>query len=882
MGQIYFTVSPLNIDLLTDFKFITPTRHAAKALNANPYSLATIAKKLLELKNLAVAPPLTSYQLLRETIREILTPQDLEGTIRTWMPTIQTVLQSIANPDLLSNSSQRARDLFHVVRKYQEKLRELNYVDTGEILWQAISMISQREKLCIYGYFDPRIDELEFIKAIASEDSIIYLPYQEEQHFFLRQKNVIEQLTNSGWKIHNLTVGTTPPSLGEKLAQQFIEQKRDLTSQSCINAHSYSSNEAESRGTLQQIKQLLHQGISANEIVVVAGDETKWGELFLDIAWEYQVPIRLPYLIKISDTRIGAWVTLLLEIIENNFPFDLTARMFSHPLSSPMGKEFWETVRTQRPTNFEDWQKVLKEQLKIDLHFLNLKTEAPRQGWLKYLTTVFEQFSLRKNAASWAKESVAYYNLIEGLQTLDDATDTISWTEFRNELLTSLAILKTPAYPGRGGVELHNPQTLMGTTYEYVFVIDVIEGTLPRPIKDDPILDFYERKRLKQAGLTLDDAADMARKEAFQFYALLHTPLKSFNLSYSEITTEGTAYRASEPSTYFQRLGLKPIAFGFDVVASDMEARQIFLQQPKPPELAEDPVLPQAIAAHTIEMYRLSGNPANEYAGVVGIPFDFTNHLFSASQLIKLGQCPFKWFASKGLGLSDLGEIEAELDVGLRGSLYHKVLELALKAYQENPQIKITDSENLLNWFKDAERVLNFPTFTAWEHQRQEHLKTLQSAMEQPEFLGQETTVLAVEQKIMSECYGLPLRGYIDRIDKTPQGIVVIDYKTSSKAPKGIKDATGEANIDMQLPIYQAAIAKLYPDETIAKALYYSLTKGKEIASKSPPEDELKAAVDRLKSNLSEGSYPIEPDLKREACRYCEFDLVCRKSEEEE
>jgi len=373
MGQIYLTVSPLNIDLPSDFKFITPTRHAAKTLNVIPYSLATIAKKLLDQK---VVPAITSYQLLREAIREILAPQDLEGTIRTWMPTIQTVLQSIVNPDFSSTSSQRVRDLFHVVRRYQEKLRELNYIDTGEMLWQAISIISQREKLCIYGYFDPRIDELEFIKAIASEDSIIYLPYQEEQHFFLRQKKVIEQLTNSGWEIHDLAVATTLPSLGEKLAQQFIEQKRDFPSQPCINAHSYSSNEAEARGTLQQIKQLLHQGISANEIVIVAGNETKWGELFLDIAWEYQVPIRLPYLIEIADTRIGAWVTLLLEIIENNFPFDLTARMFSHPLSSPMGKEFWETVRTQRPTNFEDWQKVLKEQLKIDLHFLNLKTEA--------------------------------------------------------------------------------------------------------------------------------------------------------------------------------------------------------------------------------------------------------------------------------------------------------------------------------------------------------------------------------------------------------------------------------------------------------------------------------------------------------------------------
>ena len=34
---------------------------------------------------------------------------------------------------------------------------------------------------------------------------------------------------------------------------------------------------------------------------------------------------------------------------------------------------------------------------------------------------------------------------------------------------------------------------------------------------------------------------------------------------------------------------------------------------------------------------------------------------------------------------------------------------------------------------------------------------------------------------------------------------------------------------------------------------------------------------DRLKAHLQTGNYPVEPDLKEEACRYCDYDIACRK-----
>jgi hypothetical protein len=64
----------------------------------------------------------------------------------------------------------------------------------------------------------------------------------------------------------------------------------------------------------------------------------------------------------------------------------------------------------------------------------------------------------------------------------------------------------------------------------------------------------------------------------------------------------------------------------------------------------------------------------------------------------------------------------------------------------------------------------------------------------------------------------------------------------------------------------------------VHKTLYYSLTKGEDISPKSfPSEAELIEVGDRLKTHLQTGNYPVKPDLKEEACRYCDYDLVCRK-----
>ena len=92
----------------------------------------------------------------------------------------------------------------------------------------------------------------------------------------------------------------------------------------------------------------------------------------------------------------------------------------------------------------------------------------------------------------------------------------------------------------------------------------------------------------------------------------------------------------------------------------------------------------------------------------------------------------------------------------------------------------------------------------------------------------------------------------------------------------GIKDESGKANIDLQIPLYTDAIAREYPAENI-EAIYYSLSKFKPIRRNKTNPEELANFAEKVKQHLTEGSYPIKPDVQFKACNYCQFDLVCRK-----
>jgi ATP-dependent helicase/DNAse subunit B len=873
MGRYILPELTATVSSRHKFQVITSSKAIASYLQVPHYSLESLTQNIVRRRGMGVASVLLSRRLMQNAVAEVIDTQDIEGTAKAFLSTIKDLFRSGINlTELQTSLNPRIQQLGQIATAYQNQLRKVQRIDAAELYWQGAMIDATYQKAyTFYGYFAPGNDELKLINAIAGQDSVLLLPLDD---LYPQNHKSLSWLQSQGWQLLEYKSEQTT-GINHQLRKCFREscqQTSPMTSGASLNV--YPSLEQEVRGVLTQVKVLLSQGVAPQEIVLVAREAQLYGETLIDIAWEYNLPVQISYEIPLAQTRLGAWIKLLLEVIQDNFPFEATARLLSHPLAQSMSDEIWKQARETHPQGLNAWQ-----ELGVDLSLLDFQASHSRNFWVNRILEILSAWNVLENAKFWARETLAYYRLQSGLRELGNHEGlNLTKQAFSQEINEILALLTITAQPGRGGIELHCPTSILGTNYPYVFVLGCSSGILPAAIADDPILDFHSRKQLAQQGLNIATAADLALKETFDFYCLLNIATQCITFSYAELIDRHFGI----PSPYLDRLGLKPSPLDNLPIASIEQARQLYLRRSKLLEnLTTDSswLIPEITHALEVESNRESAIASDQYDGVIGIGIDPQSKIFSASQLTQLGQCPFKWFAARLLKLKELVEAESVLGDAMRGNLYHRCLELSLTEIKTASDLTHFNQEQLAQAFATAEQELKLSKLPGWTAQRQEHLDLLTLNLATAEFLPQEREVIATETKFTMQWHGLSLKGQVDRIDLTPAGLTIIDYKTSSVIPPGIKDSMGKANIDLQLAVYQDAIAEQYPEWEIDTAVYYSLSKQKTLSRPQKDPAELAAFAQQVKNHLSQGHYPVAPDLDRQACRYCDYDLVCRQGD---
>ncbi|VEP18606.1 conserved hypothetical protein [Hyella patelloides LEGE 07179] len=873
MNRIVVNNIPDTLSVSSYELVLTPTKAIARSIKTFHRTLESVAETIVKKKGLRIASVLLARRTLQNAIAEILKVKDILGVTALWTPIIQELLSS--GIDLLAlqeHSITRVSILARVTICYQEQLKKINCIDRSELFWQATKHCQDKKSYLFYGYFAPNLDRLAFINTLSGNNSLLVLPCEEDK-IFSNNQNSIDWLKTQGWQFIQKSRDKT---LGEELQQYYLNQQNKLSSTTNLSLSSsevllnhYPNLEAEVRGVLTQVKLLLDRGISPHNIVLVTKDEQLYGDTLLDIAWEYDVPLRAFYDVSLLTTRIGAWLQILLEIIitinsSDKLSFEAVIKLLFHPLVKQLNSETWAKARIAHPQTIKDWQTI-----GIDLSLLQLPIKAKSDRWLQIWQHIMETFNIPQKVKPWAKEIVAYYKFQEALQELLLTTNKVITRETIiteiQELLTSLTI---PIQPGRGGVELHSPLSLFGSKYQYVFVLGMAENIFPTAISDDLVLGYCDRKQLSQENININTIVKIMQKEALAFYFLLQIPTKQISFSSPQVIDRQPTY----PSPYLADLNLLPVPVEKKYITSIEEARTIYLRQGNIP----DNLLTLIRQKWQIEQNR-EDKITNEYNGLVGITLDPQKFTFSASQLTQIGQCPFKWFASKLLKLQEIAETKLILENNTRGSLYHQCLELCLSKINTAADLEKFNWQQLQQAFQEAETNLHIPDIPSWMTQKQEVLNLLSINLNTPNFLPIDSEIIAREKEFATQWHGLNIKGTIDRLDRTSTGIKVIDYKSSSSPPVGIKDRSGKATIDIQIPLYIDAMAQEYPQENI-DAVYYSLSKCKPIRrNKTNPED-LEQFAEKVKQHLTEGNYPVEPDIQFKACNYCQFDLVCRKN----
>jgi len=113
------------------------------------------------------------------------------------------------------------------------------------------------------------------------------LPFQASRLFTGNEEGAA-YLAKRGWTVQQEEREPTTP--GEALSRCYALGGLPLPIEVTASAHS--DLEAEVRFVLTHVTELLHQGIRADDIVLVARQDNRYGPLVKAIAWEYELPVK--------------------------------------------------------------------------------------------------------------------------------------------------------------------------------------------------------------------------------------------------------------------------------------------------------------------------------------------------------------------------------------------------------------------------------------------------------------------------------------------------------------------------------------------------------------------------------------------------------------
>src|SRR5690606_38833183 len=219
------------------------------------------------------------------------------------------------------------------------------------------------------------------------------------------------------------------------------------------------------------------------------------------------------------------------------------------------------------------------------------------------------------------------------------------------------------------------------------------------------------------------------------------------------------------------------------------------------------------------------------------------DRLWSATQLNDYGLCAFRFFAKRLLRLEALEEPEEGLDAPKRGTINHAVLEKTyaeigargLVIAPENLDTALAILRSVAGPVLDAAPAeLGFPDNALWRQERIRMLRQSESLVrldfsekspvgklgagerrpyrQEAPFGTKDGPPVIIPVEVDGRPEMLRVRGYIDRVDLTDAGVVVVDYKGSTKIQ--VDDMRIGRNFQMAVYLYaiQQMLAAEYGD----------------------------------------------------------------------
>ena len=527
--------------------------------------------------------------------------------------------------------------------------------------------------------------------------------------------------------------------------------------------------------------------------------------------------------------------------------------------------------------------------------------------------------------------------------TLNQQTET-RWETFWADLKLALQnTVDVPGNPSRTGRILVTTATdARGLPHQHVYILGMAEGVFPAEVSEDPLYLDSERERLQLDSILLETQAERIDDQGL-FYELISLPRKTLTLSRptiqeGKVWIESHLWRAVKhvfPELDTLKMSVGDVIHPADAASynellltianqlNQTDADEIDYTLGVQNWLRSDDELSSRwshiLHGRQVDSNRLSNEPHDQYSGYLLHP-DLqdkvakllgANRMWSATQLKDYGLCGFRFYAKRLLKLKEIGEPEEGYDILQLGSLNHKILEETYNQLQaDDVPIRPDERDFALatleaiahEWFDKAPQFFGFRESAMWENEktiilnRLKALVALDFSEDSPlnkfgadrEIYAQERSFKDIRIPLSDDLEPLRIQGFIDRIDRVGDKLLVVDYKTGSRPINTSEMTEGR---DFQMMIYVLALMTILEttdsDLELAGGMFWHLRSLQPSGVFDVNNADDMQAIDTAKQHIAdnlklgrEGKFGVHANhIEDGKCvRYCEYSHLCRMS----
>ncbi|MDP1784404.1 MAG: PD-(D/E)XK nuclease family protein [Sulfuricurvum sp.] len=411
--------------------------------------------------------------------------------------------------------------------------------------------------------------------------------------------------------------------------------------------------------------------------------------------------------------------------------------------------------------------------------------------------------------------------LSEELNRFKPLSDALSEVEFKSAMRIFLNRVKSRSIDDVGGGKITVMGLLetRGMSFEGVIVVDFNEGYVPHRSQKDLFLNTQTRK--------IADLPTTADRESLQkhYYWML------FNRA-QKVAISCVQNSESVPSRFLLQLGIRMGESRIDYGSA---------------------LLPKA--------------SFNERAKrVIESEYDFTAHTLSSSGLKSFLTCKRQFYYKY---IEKIKEHEKPQDLSQEreiGNRLHGALE-KVYAFSDHyaSALEIKQAVAVALSAYESHDVMQRYVQELWVEKLAPFYEN-----EQGRFASGDRVAYR-EKEAEAIVEGIRLTGRIDRIDRTPEGLEVLDYKTGKYASTA--SDIRENDVDYQLSIYALLAAQF---GSVARCGVYDLNTGK-IEFEQYLESKIQKLREILERLASEKQWEWEMCEEHSPCRYCPYAVLCER-----